>query len=463
MGMGTGTGLMLDDHHLVPAVRVIKLYPLQRPQKQLVCSLNHQDDVFLWIPDEYTKIVNDMRKANIIKDNRVGLIKMYKNSFKGQDFIDWIMKERGIKKSEALEIGQELIDRHFGQQTSKERGETFSPDRYYQLVEDDENKPLNAGQIGGEADSVISVDEFNTKLVKIVQPIYDSILSDDKQTIHYHRLVDNEHFNQYLSFIRDLSRVDLTTSTIDQRLALMINVYNMMTIHITQRFGPPVGVWQRRKVFNSTYYIIGGHNYSLNSILNGVLRGNRKGNGYLWKPFGKQDLRLPLVIENGEPLAFFGINIGTRHSPPLRVYSTNRVREELIEQVHKVLDSENCLRFEAKKNVVLLSKIFKWHSEDFGNSVEKILEWVVEALQGCETEKAKTVTKMFFTGEYKVAYIHYDWAFNGIERNNNTKPKPKLERLKGDLASDSNSLHTPITGHLSPKSPQFDFESSYRM
>jgi hypothetical protein len=41
----------------------------------------------------------------------------------------------------------------------------------------------------------------------------------------------------------------------------------------------------------STYYTIGGHLYSLQSIFNGLLRGNRKGLGMLWAPFGDQDLR----------------------------------------------------------------------------------------------------------------------------------------------------------------------------
>ncbi|CAJ0574542.1 unnamed protein product, partial [Mesorhabditis spiculigera] len=424
------------------------------------------NDVFLWIPDEYTKIVADMKKANIIKDNRVGIIKQYKNSFKGQDFIDWIMRERSIKKSEALEIGQELIDRHFGQQTSKERGETFSPDRYYQLVEDDENKPLNAGYIGVDAhtDAAIGVEDYNNNLASIIQAIYDDILSEDKSTVYYHKLVDNEHFNKFLSYIRDLSRVDLTTSTPDQRLALLINVYNMMTIHITQRFGPPVGVWQRRKMFNSTYYIIGGHNYSLNSILNGVLRGNRKGASYLWKPFGKQDQRLPLIIEGGEPLSFFGLNNGSRHSPPLRAYSTANIREELLVQARLCLESDDYLRLEGKKNVIYLSKIFKWNAEDFGNTPEKIMEWIAEALQGCESEKAKTVIKRFYTGEYTVDYIHYDWTFNGTERNNNSRPKPRIERpelLKGLEASAQNSPTT--TGILDPMSPQYDFECSYKM
>lgn len=37
-----------------------------------------------------------MRKANLIKDNRVSLARTYRNSFKGEDFIGWIMREKSI-------------------------------------------------------------------------------------------------------------------------------------------------------------------------------------------------------------------------------------------------------------------------------------------------------------------------------------------------------------------------------
>lgn len=68
------------------------------------------------------------------------------------------------------------------------------------------------------------------------------------QTVLYHKLVDNEHFNKYLVYCGELCRVTLSSSSIEGRLALLINVYNMMVIHITQRFGPPVGVWAKKKV-----------------------------------------------------------------------------------------------------------------------------------------------------------------------------------------------------------------------
>lgn len=55
-------------------------------------------DGLLGEPDEYARLVRDMKKANLIKDHRVGLIKTHKNAFKGQDLIDWLIKVKKIGK-----------------------------------------------------------------------------------------------------------------------------------------------------------------------------------------------------------------------------------------------------------------------------------------------------------------------------------------------------------------------------
>lgn len=75
---------------------------------------------------------------------------------------------------------------------------TFSPDRfetmkkveiegqncrYYQLVEDDENKPLNApstGEDDGKKERV-PVAECNEKFIRLLKPVYDEILTDENR------------------------------------------------------------------------------------------------------------------------------------------------------------------------------------------------------------------------------------------------------------------------------------------
>uniref|UniRef100_A0A914BVC2 DUF547 domain-containing protein n=1 Tax=Acrobeloides nanus TaxID=290746 RepID=A0A914BVC2_9BILA len=110
----------------------------------------------------------------------------------------------------------------------------------------------------------------------------------------------------------------------------------MMLVHINYEFGTPATIWHKKKYMLSTYYMIGGHLYSLYSIFNGILRGNRKGIGMLWEPFGKEDRRLPLAIEGGEPLVHFAINNYNTSTAPIRTYSI-----QILTWILKVLDEGN--------------------------------------------------------------------------------------------------------------------------
>ncbi|VDK44202.1 unnamed protein product [Anisakis simplex] len=221
-------------------------------------SNERSDDAILCVPNEYSRLMTSMKKASIIKDNRVGST-IYRNSFKGEHFINWIMQQRQIKLKDALEIGQELIERQFGRQMSKESGDHFSPERYYQLRSGDESIALNSGSLTNSSmteTATISVKEMNDLLLTSLESFYEQILTDD------------------------------------------------------------------RKYLNSTYYVIGGELYSLQSILNGILRANRRGFHMLWEPFGEHDRRLHLALDEPEPLVHFAVNCGTKSGPPIRLYTT---------------------------------------------------------------------------------------------------------------------------------------------
>ncbi|CAI4227808.1 unnamed protein product [Auanema sp. JU1783] len=375
------------------------------------------DCVLHWMPDEYDKLISDMRKSNLIRDNKVGLLKTYRNSFKGEELIEWMVREKGLQRREALEIGQDLIDRNFGQQASNEMGTSFSPDRFYQLVEDDQNRPLNYGIPSKE--DIMTVAEFNNSFVKIINPVLNDVVSEDGITINYQKLIDNDNYTRYLHFAKDLRNVDPSLSSPDERIAFFVNVYNVMLIHMTHKYGLPQSVWQRRKYINSTYYQIHEHKYSLQSILNGILRSNRKGLGMLWKSFGKQDERLPLILPECEPLVHFCLTSGTRSTPPIRTYTSRGVRKEMEDNARIYLLNDNALKIDAKKNMIYLTKIFKWYADDFGSTHEKIISWILQLFEGVECPKIKALQTMFYTGDYTVDYLSYDWTFNGKEKKEN--------------------------------------------
>lgn len=87
--------------------------------------------------------------------------------------------------------------------------------------------------------------------------------------------------------------------SVSERKALCLNVYNMLLIHAFVVLGPPSNnTASRLQFFNSATYILGGADYSLFDIENGLLRGNRKFLGS--KPFKKGDPRRAVALSGNQ-------------------------------------------------------------------------------------------------------------------------------------------------------------------
>jgi hypothetical protein len=60
------------------------------------------------------------------------------------------------------------------------------------------------------------------------------------------------------------------------RLALLINIYNMMVLHAFVEVGIPAATLQRLSFFNAAVYELGGLHFTMGEIENGLLRANAK-------------------------------------------------------------------------------------------------------------------------------------------------------------------------------------------
>lgn len=97
--------------------------------------------------------------------------------------------------------------------------------------------------------------------------------------------------------MQELQRVDISTLSVSERLAFFLNLHNAMVIHAVISIGHPGASVIDRKSFNSDFvYVIGGSPYSLTTIINGVLRNNRRPPYTFTKPFGSGDKRLEVQV-----------------------------------------------------------------------------------------------------------------------------------------------------------------------
>lgn len=81
--------------------------------------------------------------------------------------------------------------------------------------------------------------------------------------------------------------------------------------------------------FNTISYKIGGYNYSLNDIENGLLRGNQKAVAAFRKPFSKDDPRLQISLKEPDSRVHFALVCGARSCPPVKTYSSEVILIDL--------------------------------------------------------------------------------------------------------------------------------------
>lgn len=233
-------------------------------------------------------------------------------------------------------------------------------------------------------------------------------MSSDGKKVNYKGISTASEFKMYLKLTKELIRVDIEHATREEKLAFFINVYNALVIHANIVLGPPTNLWQRYKFFNTVRYIIGGHEYSLQDIENGVLRANRKGVGQFRLPFGNNDPRRKIALEKNEPLIHFALNCGAKSCPPIKTFSANGIDEQLKMAAEAFIDNDDGCTL--NKNTIKLSKIFSWYKEDFGKNNTELVHWICNNM-GMGDKKAK-MEEILASKNFSVSFLDYDWGVN---------------------------------------------------
>ncbi|XP_076462011.1 uncharacterized protein LOC143294531 [Babylonia areolata] len=371
-------------------------------------SLESEDtsSEFVCEPDEYSQLVEELKKSGLVKDHRQGL-KTYKKTFCGKDFVDWVVRTKGLDRETAVEMGQNLIDSHFGHHVKADE-EFQDAEVYYRLLEDTETGALNGDTISQcEPGKATQVGE---DLRKLILKLYSAFLSPDGKRVDYKGIANSDEFRRYVQLARELQRVNLQECGREDKLAFFVNIYNALVIHANIVRGPPVNLWQRYKFFNTVKYIIGGYEYSLQDIENGVLRANRKGVGMLTRPFSKSDPRLSVALETHEPLIHFGLVCGAKSCPPIKTYTPDEVVKQLSLAAEAFLDGSDGCEVDVAKKTVHLSMILKWYQQDFGRNDVETVYWVFKHMQN--GDKKRQLGQLLDGKKYKVSYMKYDWSVN---------------------------------------------------
>lgn len=181
--------------------------------------------------------------------------------------------------------------------------------------------------------------------------------------VDYARLRASGEFREVVECSRRLQHLDLSLLyTRPARLAFWINVYNALVLHGIISLGVRRTVWEVWNFFGRASYRIGGLTFSADEIEHGILRGNRRRIIPPLRPFARRDPRLAMAISPVDPRIHFAITCGARSCPPVGVYQTAAIDQQLDLATRNFVNQEITLDSQGR---ITCSKIFKWYRSDF--------------------------------------------------------------------------------------------------
>jgi len=234
----------------------------------------------------------------------------------------------------------------------------------------------------------------------------------DENGVNYSSLRTSDVYKNFqrttAACLRDFDLSDLITQ--EEKLSFWINLYNLLMIDAVLQFGVQKSVTEGWfgviSFFRRAAYLIGECRYSLEDIEHGILRTNRGHPFFPGKHFAVNDPRLAHSVTTFDARIHFALNCASRSCPPIAVYSSDRINEQLDQASANFINSETSLD---KSGVLLwVSRIFQWYLKDFGGKTG-----MLKMLQRYLPEddlRWKLIEN--FSEMVMVKFTPYDWHLN---------------------------------------------------
>jgi len=202
-----------------------------------------------------------------------------------------------------------------------------------------------------------------------------------------------QELNSYLEEIAAVKKADFKKWGEPEQIAFLINTYNASTLRLIMDHHPlksirdigalPGAAW-REMIVRFWDELM-----TLDHLENKILR-----------------------VEYREPRIHFALVCAAKGCPPLRTeaYVGLRLGEQLDDQARIFLGTPDKNRFDATKNTLHLSPIFKWYEKDFTQAAGSLTAYVKPFLP--ESQRAALEGRK----KIKIRFTDYDWTLNELEK-----------------------------------------------
>lgn len=196
---------------------------------------------------------------------------------------------------------------------------------------------------------------------------------------------------QLKTWLASLQTTNLETIEPNTSLALLLNLYNALTIRQVLKKYPIESIrptilgvpnWISFKLFfSSSIYKLRDQNLSLDDIEQNVLR----------KKFS-------------EPRIHFALVCASSGCPQLRneAYWPSKVRQQLEQDAQQFIRNREKVRYDAQTNTLYCSKIFKWYEKDFLSAASSIAEYI------------QKYSPQQILPSAQIEHLPYSWQLNDV-------------------------------------------------
>lgn len=188
----------------------------------------------------------------------------------------------------------------------------------------------------------------------------------------------------FFNYVKSLEAAPRLT-TRELKLVYWINAYNALAIKGIIDGKSPASLFGRYRYFRSTTYKVGGRQINL------------------------YDLEREILIPLGEPRIHFAIVCASASCPKLlsHAYTPNKLAQQLDSNTRDFINDPSRNRFDRKRKIAYLSKIFDWFEDDFEKHSGTVQRYLAHYVDDPE------LAKQLESDSYKIEYLKYDWSLNG--------------------------------------------------
>merc|ERR1711872_1180416 len=83
------------------------------------------------------------------------------------------------------------------------------------------------------------------------------------------------------------------------------------------------------------------------------------------------------IVKQLDPRIHFALNCGALSCPPIRGYTTDRLDEQLQTASIAFLSQEVGLVRKGDKDMIEMSRLLLWYSQDFGKDDNQVVNWIL--------------------------------------------------------------------------------------